>query len=104
MDKFDRLQLEKIYNNANIDKFFNSSGLRDLLKTIITELYISNKNEVLQLSVNHLDRALLKYNLVCTTKHIENPKQYFKACILSAIKEKCLYEQFSVFDEDINQA
>jgi hypothetical protein len=91
-------ELEGIYKKAHLDNFYNSNGLRNLLKTVIRELYVSNRNEILQLKVNHLDHAIFKYNSIRYRRHIENPVQYFKACVLSAIREECLYSGFSDID------
>ena len=98
MDKYDELQLQKIYTNAFVEKFYDER--RVILKEMIRELYISNKTVISQLKLDHLDRAFSKYRDARHNKNIENPKQYFKACILSAIKETCLYSEIDEFDSD----
>jgi len=85
MSVYEEHELKKIYVNSQVDRFYD--GRRVLLKEMIRELYISDRDIILGLKLDHLDRAFSKYRVAREKTCIENPKQYFKACILSAIKE-----------------
>lgn len=89
MNKFDEIKIQEIYQKAHVDKFFD--GRRVILKEIIRELYLSENEIISKLELDHIDRAFSKYRYARDINNISNPKEYFKACILSAIKESCLY-------------
>ena len=71
--------------------YFNDD-LKDILECIIRELYYSKKHLILKLRLKHIDRAIYKFRQAKEKTLIHNTKQYFKACILSAILETGLDE------------
>lgn len=80
-----------------IDKLFDASGvayfdndLRPILEDVIKELFCSHGELVFRLRLNHIDRALFKFRQAKEKRHIRNTRQYFKACIISAIQETAL--------------
>ncbi len=78
-------RLTEIYSLAGVN-YFNHE-LQILIKEIIADLYFQNCKSIFELRLNHIDRAILKYRQAKAKRPIWNTKQYFKACILSAIKE-----------------
>lgn len=80
--------IEKIYSLAGVDYF--NDDLRPIIKDVIKELYYSDTELVFRLRLNHIDRALFKFRQAKEKNRIYNTKQYFKACIKSAIQETAL--------------
>ena len=87
----DRYYIKNIYERSGVDYYFNDE-FKELLKEIIEELYYYNQSLALKLRLNHIDRAIYKYRQAKENTLIRNTKQYFKACIISAIQESCLEE------------
>ena len=81
----DKLLIQKIYENSGVGYF--NDDVRFILEEIIKELYYSNQALMFKLRLNHIDRAVFKYREAKRKKYIYNTKQYFKACIVSAIRE-----------------
>lgn len=94
--------LEIPTDQSLIEKLFEVSGvicfnddLRFILESVIKELYYSHQEQVLKLRINHIDRAIWKFTHAKEKRTIHNTKQYFKACILSAILETGLDELYA---------
>lgn len=94
--------LEIPTDQSLIEKLFEVSGvicfnddLRFILESVVRELYYSHQEQVLKLRINHIDRAIWKYTQAKKRRPIHNSKQYFKACILSAILETGLDELYA---------
>ena len=83
-----QLTINKIYNVSGV-VYFNDD-LRPFLEDVIKELYYSHGELVFRLRLNHIDRAIFKYRQARENNYIRNTKQYFKACIISSIKETAL--------------
>lgn len=83
-------RLTDIYESSNINLFNDDIGL--LVKDVINELLLENCNEIDSLKLSHIDRAIYKYRRAKEMRPIYNTHRYFKACILSAIKESWLDE------------
>ncbi len=79
-----------IYESSGVDYFTND--IRELLLVVIKELCETQTEMMLQLRVEHIDRAIAKYAQAKKQQRIWNTKQYFKTCILSAIRELGLEE------------
>jgi len=79
-----------VYETSGIDYF--SDDLREILSQTIKELCKTQKELMLRLRIEHIDRAIAKYIYAKERRKIWNTKQYFKACILSAIRELDLDE------------
>ncbi len=79
-----------IYEASGVDYF--SNDIRQLLLVVIKELCETETEMMLQLRVEHIDRAITKYTQAKKQQRIWNTKQYFKACIISAIRELGLEE------------
>jgi hypothetical protein len=86
----DEFFIRNIFESSGISYFNND--LRNLLEDIIKELCYSNQELMLKLRLNHIDRAIFKYRQAKETRCIRNTKQYFKACIISAVQETGLDE------------
>jgi len=82
--------IDSIYEASGID-YFNDE-LRDLLLLVIKELCDTHSELMFKLRIEHIDRAIAKYVYAKESRQIWNTKQYFKACILSAIRELGLDE------------
>lgn len=78
-----------------IEKIFEVSGtcyyednMRLIIEKVIEELFYSQHQEVIcNLRPYHISRAVFKFREAKGKTYVRNTKQYFKACILSAIKE-----------------
>lgn len=77
-----------------LDRIFHSSGLRyfdndmkPFLEQILKELYCSSPELVVKVRLKHIDRAISKFRKAKERTCISNTKQYFKACVASAILE-----------------
>lgn len=77
--------INKIYEVSGVTYFNND--LRYVIEDVIRDLFYTHQELILQLQLNHIDRALYKFRQAKANTHIRNTRQYFKACILSAIKE-----------------
>lgn len=86
----DKSLIEKIYEISGVGYF--NDDLKCILEYVIKELYYSNRDLILKLRLNHIDRAVNKFRQAKEKRPIHNTKQYFKACILSAILETGLDE------------
>ena len=75
---------------SGVDYF--SNDIRELLLVVIKELCDAHTELMLNLRIEHIDRAIAKYVQAKKKQKIWNTKQYFKACILSAIRELGLEE------------
>jgi len=89
----DQFVIEKIFNSAEVMYF--PDDLRFIIESVICELYYSHQEQVLKLRIKHIDRAIWKYKQANEKTIIRNTKQYFKACLLSAIVESGLDELHS---------
>jgi hypothetical protein len=90
----DEFFIKNIYKSSGVSYFNND--LRGFLENAIKELCYSNRELMLKLRLNHIDRAIFKYKQAKETRCIRNSKQYFKACIVSAVQETCLDELESI--------
>jgi hypothetical protein len=81
----DQIVIEKLYDDCGVRYYYDE--IRLLLEDVIKELYFSNQNLILRLRIEHIDRAIFKYHQAKEKIYICNTKQYFKACIKSAIIE-----------------
>ena len=82
--------IKSIYISSGV-KYFNDD-LRYFLEDVIEELCCSNQELMSKLRLNHIDRAIFKYRQAKEKRRIHNTKQYFKACIISALLETGLDE------------
>lgn len=89
----DQSLIEKLNEVAGVIYF--NDDFRFLLESVIKELYYTNQEQILKLRINHIDRAIWKFTQAKEKRPIHNTKQYFKACILSAILETGLDELYS---------
>jgi hypothetical protein len=86
----DESLIKKLYEVSGVIYFYDN--IRHILECVIRELYYSNKDLILKLRINHIDRAIHKFRQAKEKRPIYNTKQYFKACILSAVSETSLDE------------
>jgi hypothetical protein len=77
-----------------MDRIFYSSGIRyfdsdmkTFLEEILRELYYSSPELASKVRLKHIDRAIFKFRKAKERTCICNTKQYFKACVASAISE-----------------
>lgn len=77
--------LEIIYYQAGV-RYYNSN-FKSLIEKVISELYYSNWSLLKFLTIEHIDRAVFKYQTASEHIKIYNTKNYFKACLKSAVEE-----------------
>jgi hypothetical protein len=87
----DRSYIEKLCEVSGACYFDDS--IRLILEEVIKELFYSQHQDLIcNLRPNHISRAIFKYRLAKEKTRIWNTKQYFKACVISAIRETKLEE------------
>jgi|LSQX01.2.fsa_nt_gb hypothetical protein len=82
--------LTNLYDLSGANYFYED--LRNLILEVINELYTAKCESIFRLRLNHIDRAIFKYRQAKEKRVIWNTKQYFKACLLSAINESGIDE------------
>jgi hypothetical protein len=91
MNKITTDRLTDLYELSGANYFYDD--LRSLIIEAIDELYATNCETICKIRINHIDRAVFKYRQAKEKRPIWNTKQYFKACLISAIKETEIDEQ-----------
>jgi hypothetical protein len=86
----DRSYIEKLCEVSGACYFDDS--IRLILEEVIKELFYSHQDIICNLRPNHVSRAIFKYRQAKEKTCIWNTKQYFKACVVSAIREAELDE------------
>lgn len=94
MDKTDKIEFEKIIYNSEIHLL--NPNLAIEITEILKEMYMNpeTKEKVKEINSKKLLYALKKFAIANTKTKIQIPKQYFKKCILSALQQTELSEQF----------
>lgn len=77
--------LTVLYEKCEVHRYFEE--VRHLVADAIRELYRFNPELVSNLRVEHIDRAIYKYLQASRKRVINNSLQYFKACIMSSLRE-----------------
>jgi hypothetical protein len=90
-------KFDKLYEVSGVSNFGND--LRPLLEKVIKEIYYSHGDLVFQIRLNHIDRAIFKFRQASQKTRINNSLKYFKACLVSAVKENAL-DELSFFNEE----
>lgn len=85
-----QLLYKKVCETSGVLYFDNN--LRPFLEVVLEELCSSNSHLVSQIRINHFDRAIFKFRQAKEKTFIRNTKQYFKACLISAIFETAIDE------------
>jgi hypothetical protein len=78
-------QLENIYYQSGSRYYENN--LRFLIEEVLHDLYSTSWPLLSFVRLNHIDRAVSKYIEVSKTRKIYHTKNYFYACIKSAVVE-----------------
>ena len=86
----DKSTIKNIYESCGL--MYYSNDLQEILKEVIKELCRSDMELMYKLRINHIDKAIAKYMQAKEKICISNTKQYFKACIKSAVRESFLEE------------
>lgn len=79
------IKFNRLFDVAEISNFNND--FRPFLEDVIKDIYYSHGDLIFQLRLSHIDRAIFKFKQAQEKTRIINTKQYFKSCIVSAIKE-----------------
>lgn len=82
--------IKKLYEVSRV--WFFDHDLIDLLECVIKELYYYDRDLTCKLRSKHINRAINKFADAKAKRQIYNSKQYFKACLLSAVREVGLEE------------
>jgi len=81
----DKPELVRIFHSSGI-RYFNSD-MKPFLEETLRELYYSDPELASKVKLKHIDRAIFKFKNAKERTFICNTKQYFKACVSSAILE-----------------
>ncbi len=96
MDEMEKMEYERIISYCELHIL--NPGLAIEIQEIIKEMYINadTREKILELNSKKLMYALKNFAIANTKTKIQIPKQYFKKCILSALQQTELSEQFDV--------
>lgn len=89
-NSFDENILNEILEQSGVNNYYDN--LKFVIKNAITDLYITNWPLLRLIRIEHIDRAVFKYKESSSNKRIWNTKNYFKACLVSAVEEYGLDE------------
>ena len=96
MDKTDKQQLEEIIINSGINYY--EKNLCEEVTEIITEMYFNpdTREKIKKINSKRLEYAIHNFAVENSKQTIQIPKSYFKKCILSAIDQTALSEQYDL--------
>ena len=77
--------LTDLFEKLNIYLFHDN--YRPLIEETIKDLYCSNDKVIYLLKLSHIDRALFKFREAEEKQVIHHTKNYFRACLKSAVIE-----------------
>ena len=94
MDKMDEMEFREIIKNSQVELY--DKGLREEIINILAELYADkqNRNKLKSITVQHIDAALNNFAKANSTTEIKKPKAYFKKCLISALEELKISNQY----------
>lgn len=94
MDKMDEMEFREIIKNSQVELY--DKGLREEIINILAELYADtqNRNKLKSITLQHIDVALRNFAKANSTKDIKIPKAYFKKCLISALEELQISNQY----------
>lgn len=78
-------RLTALYEKCEVHRYYEE--VKYLVMDAIRELYRSNPEVISRLRSDHIDRAIYKYRHASQNRVIHNTLQYFKACIMSSMRE-----------------
>jgi hypothetical protein len=94
-------------NNSELENIYYQSGsryyennLKFLIEDVLHDLYSDKWPLLYYVRLNHIDRAVSKYIEVSKTRKIYHTKNYFSACIKSAVVELGIDEVLFENDND----
>jgi len=76
---------DRPFKKLNIYLFHDN--FRPLIEETIKDLYYSNDEVIYLLKLSHIDRALFKFREAEEKQVIHHTKNYFRACLKSAVIE-----------------
>ena len=94
MDEMERMEISNVINKCELHLL--KPDLVIEIVEIIKEMYMNldTRKEILELNSKKLLYALKNYAIANTKSQIKIPKAYFKKCILSALEQTELSEQY----------
>ena len=71
-------------------------GLREEIVNILAELYkdLQTRKKLKNITLQHIDAALHNFAKANSTTDIKKPKSYFKKCLISALEELQISNQY----------
>lgn len=102
MDEMEKIEFERIINNCEMHIF--SQELAIEMTEILKEMYMytDTRERIQQINSKKLCYALKNFAIANTRSRIQIPKAYFKKCILSALAQTELSQQYdadTIIDE-----
>ncbi|MBR3697569.1 MAG: hypothetical protein IKM97_04855 [Clostridia bacterium] len=96
MDEMDKIEFERVLNNCELHKLAPELAIE--ITEILKEMYINTetREKTLELNCKKVLYALHNFAIANTKTRIQIPKQYFKKCLLSALQQTELSEQFDI--------
>jgi hypothetical protein len=78
-------KLENLYYQAGVRYYHDD--LKFLIQNVISDLYYADWSLLNFIRLEHVDRAVYKFKEASENKKIYNTRNYFRACLRSAIEE-----------------
>lgn len=96
MDEMEKMEFNILISNCEMHVL--SEGLATEITEILKEMYMTpdTRNKIKEINSKQLLYALQNFTIANTKTKIQIPKQYFKKCVLSALEQTELSNQFDV--------
>lgn len=96
MDENEKMEMQLILNNCELHILQPQLAVE--ITEILKEMFMNpfNRKQILKLTSNNILFALKNFAIANTKKQIKIPKEYFKKCILSSLKQTALSTQYDV--------
>lgn len=102
MDETEKMEFERLINNCEMHIF--STELAIEITEILKEMYMhpDTRERIQEINSKKLCYALKNFAIANTKSRIQIPKAYFKKCVLSALDQTELSQQYdadTIMDE-----
>ncbi len=94
MDMMDEMEFQEIIKKSQVSLY--EKGLREEIVNILAELYkdLQTRKKLKNITLQHIDAALHNFAKANSTTDIKKPKSYFKKCLISALEELQISNQY----------
>lgn len=105
MDETEKMEFERLINNCEMHIFYPELAIE--MTEILKEMYMhpDTRERIQEINSKKLCYALKNFAIANTKSRIQIPKAYFKKCVLSALDQTELSQQYdadTIMDEMAN--